>query len=135
MKNLKHLKIFENIDETPIIDIIRDILIYIKDDYDGITGQIKTYKQNSDIKLSLNVRDVKFKGLDYSIERVEDVNKFLKDILDTCIRLEEATNLEIKVLNLYTSLSVSNEILKTSNPIEIFICEPDSPRDKLLSKK
>lgn len=117
---MKHIKKFESSSDEIDIDLIADILLPVKDDYNGVKGEIKTF-QNDDVCVEINVNQIKFKGDKFTIERMEDIQSFLSLVLDVTKRIKEATNKEVRILNIYDTLSLNEEALSTTDPIKIFI--------------
>lgn len=126
MKYIKSYKLLEESSFGEIyIDLIADILLPIKDDYNGIEGDIKTLK-NGDVVIEINVNKIKFKGDKYTIERMEDIQSFLSLIVEATKRIKEATNKEVRILNIYDTLSLNEEALLITDPIKIFIMSGES---------
>lgn len=130
MKHLKH--IYES-NESDILDIIKDIIVHLKDDYNEISGDIKILQDDS-ILLEIKPNKIKFKGDKYTVDRAEHIKGFIGEILEISKRIEEATGKIVKILNLYESFTLNDDSMATSNPIKIYILDKSSPRDKLYSK-
>lgn len=130
---MKHLKKFENSEFNDISDIIKDIILPLRDDYNNVEGEIRLLQDNS-ILLEIKPNKINFRGDKYSIERAEHIQEFVNEILEASKRIKEATGKVVKILNIYDSLSLSNEAMLSSDPIKIYIIDISSSRDKLLSK-
>jgi len=130
MRHLKH--IYES-KESDIFDVIQDIIVHLKDDYNEIEGDIKILQDDS-ILLEIKPNKIKFKGDKYTIDRAEHIKEFIGEILEVSKRIEEATGKIVKILNIYESFTLNDDSMVTSESIKIYIIEKSSPRDKLYSK-
>jgi len=117
---MKHLKKFENSEFNDISDIIKDIILPLRDDYNNVEGEIRLLQDNS-ILLEIKPNKINFRGDKYSIERAEHIQEFVNEILEASKRIKEATGKVVKILNIYDSLSLNEEALSITDPIKIFI--------------
>jgi adenylosuccinate synthase len=128
MKYLEKYKIFEydsdlkhiyESNKSDILDLIKDIIFYLKDDYNGIKGDIKILQDDS-ILLEIDPIKIKFNGDKYTIDRATHIREFISEILEICKRIEEATGKIVKILSIYESFTLSE--MSTSS-IKIYILD------------
>lgn len=107
---MKHLRsIFETSDssnkiendEQEIIDICKDILIDLKDDFPTI--EVKTVLLDTYYLFEIfpNIKtDLSY----HSLQFIEDRINFIKSVFDSCKRMEAAINLEVKIADIFGGL-------------------------------
>lgn len=93
-------------------DTIKDILLEIKDKYQGIDGQILQVEKDDGVTMfsghkgtivyiiELNCDEIKVQGVPDSIEHWRFKQEFTGVILNCCERLERALSVKVKVPNL-----------------------------------
>lgn len=102
---MKYLKLFENSEIDT--QLVKDIIIEIKDEYTSIDGEISKNDDGLEIKLDCSKifryythkgeKDINPHGLEY----IERKNKFISLIIEISKRLEDALDYTVKVLNLF----------------------------------
>ena len=92
---MKIRKFNESIDWEYNTQLIKDIIIEIKDEYPGITGDINEIR--SGILIKFNTELIKFKGKIHSVERFKDINRFESIVLECFDRINDALNTSVKI--------------------------------------
>jgi hypothetical protein len=84
------------------IQIIKNVLIDLKDEYEYIDGEIFTPKSPNDyFRIKLFLKDVVFKGEKYSLELQKNKSTFINFSIKVIERLELATHMKSKTLGLF----------------------------------
>jgi hypothetical protein len=103
---MKHLKKYENKSSDwneSEFGLIKDILIEIKDNYPAIDGEILKFDDSKSPDLiymiKLDCSEIKLEGEIWSLEYYVNKIKFMNLIIDVCLRLENALNVNIKIPN------------------------------------
>ena len=111
---MKHLKKYENKTDwnESEFDVIKDILLEIKDNYPTIDGDIlrydeKAYLSKQDLPLSgkliylikLDCSNIKLQGDIWSLEYYDNKMKFMSLVKEVCYRLETALDVKVKIPN------------------------------------
>lgn len=95
IKNKMKIKRFnENFDWESDTELIKDIIIEIKDDYPNISGKIQESENYILIRLD-NIEEIDF-GKIYTLERFKNIMKFENLIIECAERISDA--LDRKVL-------------------------------------
>jgi hypothetical protein len=104
---MRYLKIFESSEID--IQLIKDIIVEIRDEYQSITGMIHEHQEYVEIELHTN--KIPFKGKPQwkrivpspglTLDYIEDTNKFISLITSVSRRLEDALNREVRIHDLY----------------------------------
>lgn len=111
---MKHLKKYENKTDwnESEFDVIKDILLEIKDNYPTIDGDIlrydeKAYLSNPEFTINgkliylikLDCSNIKLQGDIWSLEYYDNKMKFMSLIKEVCYRLETALDVKVKIPN------------------------------------
>ena len=111
---MKHLKKYENKTDwnESELDVIKDILLEIKDNYPTIDGDIlrydeKAYLSNPEYTISgkliylikLDCSNIKLQGDIWSLEYYDNKMKFMNLVKEVCYRLETALDVKVKIPN------------------------------------
>lgn len=93
----------ESVDEySDEIQIIKNVLIDLKDEYEYIDGSILApNKLNNQFQIKLYLKDLVFKGEKYSLELQNNKSKFINFLIKIIERLELATQMKSKTLGLF----------------------------------
>jgi hypothetical protein len=93
----------ESVDEySDEIQIIKNVLIDLKDEYEYIDGSILVpNKLNNQFQIKLYLKDLVFKGEKYSLELQNNKSKFINFLIKIIERLELATQMKSKTLGLF----------------------------------
>ena len=94
---MRHLKVFESSEID--IQLVKDIIVEIRDEYQSITGMI--YDEKEYFEIELHVSKIAFKGKPLTLDYIEDTNKFILLITSVSRRLEDAFDREVKIFDLY----------------------------------
>lgn len=118
---MKHLKKYENKTDwnESELDVIKDILLEIKDNYPTIDGDILRYDEKAAAKASLNraylsnpeytisgkliylikldCSNIKLQGDIWSLEYYDNKMKFMSLVKEVCYRLETALDVKVKI--------------------------------------
>ena len=94
---IKKVEELEKLEWESTARLIKDIIIEIKDEYPGITGDIILHNDD-DIEVIFNVDKVTFKGDKNSVQRFKDVIRFQSIVLECISRIEEALDRPVKIL-------------------------------------
>mgnify|MGYP001141504910 CR=1 FL=1 len=105
---MKYIKKFEN-SENINLDIleIKDILLSLKDEYIGITGEIYPWnppsisEKLSGITLLIDTYKIRPNHTQFSIKYSEMKLNLIKSILDTLKQIEKALNAKCRVINIW----------------------------------
>jgi hypothetical protein len=105
---MKYLKKYENksddLNESEF-DIIKDILLEIKDSYPAIDGEIlKVSDKRNDFPnliyiIKLDCSEIKLEGHIWTLEYYDSKMKFLNLIKDVCHRIERALSVKVRIPN------------------------------------
>ena len=119
---MKHLKKYENKTDwnESEVDVIKDILLEIKDNYPTIDGDIlrydekaakaslnRAYLSNPEYTISgkliylikLDCSNIKLQGDIWSLEYYDNKMKFMSLVKEVCYRLETALDVKVKIPN------------------------------------
>jgi hypothetical protein len=119
---MKHLKKYENKTDwnESEVDVIKDILLEIKDNYPTIDGDIlrydekaakaslnRAYLSNPEYTISgkliylikLDCSNIKLQGDIWSLEYYDNKMKFMSLVKEVCYRLETALDVKVKITN------------------------------------
>lgn len=105
---MKHLKKYENKTDwnESEVDVIKDILLEIKDNYPTIDGDIlRLSKPEYTISgkliylIKLDCSNIKLQGDIWSLEYYDNKMKFMSLIKEVCYRLETALDVKVKIPN------------------------------------
>lgn len=103
--NLKYLKKFESESWGFNIELVKDIIVELKDDYPKIDGIFHQNENSNGGTLKLYCKpdiDTTIIGeYDYTIDYMKKKNNFISSITNVCERIENAIDREIKVVGLY----------------------------------
>jgi hypothetical protein len=88
--------------------LIKDIIIEIKDEYPQITGDILEIPDG--ILVKFNVLLIKFNGEDNSVERFKDINRFKSIVLECVERISDALDVDIKISGNYDLIDTNGDI-------------------------
>jgi hypothetical protein len=88
--------------------LVKDIIIEIKDEYPRITGDILEVRGG--ILVKFNVLLVKFNGEDNSVERFKDINRFKSIVLECIDRISDAIDVDIKISGNYDLIGNNGDI-------------------------
>jgi hypothetical protein len=88
--------------------LIKDIIIEIKDEYPEITGDINEVTDG--ILIKFNITLIKFKGETNSVERFKDINKFESIVLECVNRISDALNTSAKISGNYNFIDYNGDI-------------------------
>jgi len=93
----------ESVDEySDEIQIIKNVLIDLKDEYEYIDGSILApNKLDNQFQIKLYLKDLVFKGEKYSLELQNNKSKFINFLIKIIERLELATQMKSKTLGLF----------------------------------
>jgi hypothetical protein len=93
----------ESVDEySDEIQIIKNVLIDLKDEYEYIDGSILSpNKLDNQFQIKLYLKDLVFKGEKYSLELQNNKSKFINFLIKIIERLELATQMKSKTLGLF----------------------------------
>lgn len=92
----------ESDDYSDEIQIIKNVLIDLKDEYEYIDGEIFTPRSSIDyFRIKLYLKDVVFKGEKYSLELRKNKSEFINSLIKIIERLELATKMHSKTLYLF----------------------------------
>lgn len=101
---MKYIKKFEN-SENINLDIleIKDILLSLKDEYIGITGELYPWNREkvSGITLLIDTYKIRPNHTQFSIKYSEMKLNLIQSILETLKQIEKALNAECKVINIW----------------------------------
>lgn len=106
---IKKVEELEKLEWESTARLIKDIIIEIKDEYPGITGDI-ILDNNNDIEVKFNVDKVTFKGDKNSVHRFQDLIRFQSIVLECISRIEEALDRPVKILGNVNMISGFNYI-------------------------
>lgn len=111
---MKHLKKYENKTDwnESEFDVIKDILLEIKDNYPTIDGDILRYDEKAYLSkpeftingkliylIKLDCSNIKLQGDIWSLEYYDNKMKFMSLIKEVCYRLETALDVKVKIPN------------------------------------
>lgn len=88
--------------------LIKDIIIEIKDEYSEITGDIN--ETTDGIVVKFNIMLVKFNGNENSVERFKDINNLKSIVLECIDRISDALGVEIKISGKYDLINNNGDI-------------------------
>lgn len=92
----------ESDDYSDEIQIIKNVLIDLKDEYEYIDGEIFTPNPLINyFRIELYLKDVVFKGEKYSLELRKNKSEFINFLIKIIERLELATKMQSKTLYLF----------------------------------
>lgn len=92
----------ESDDYSDEIQIIKNVLIDLKDEYEYIDGEIFTPKNTDDyFHIKLYLKDVVFKGEKYSLELQKNKSEFINFLIKIIERLELATHMKSLTIDLF----------------------------------
>lgn len=83
------------------IQIIKNVLIDLKDEYEYIGGEIFTPNTGDFFLIKLFLKDVVFKGEKYYLELQKNKSEFINFLIKIIERLEFATHMKSKTLGLF----------------------------------
>ena len=111
---MKHLKKYENKTDwnESEFDVIKDILLEIKDNYPTIDGDILRYDEKAYLSkpeyaisgkliylIKLDCSNIKLQGDIWSLEYYDNKMKFMSLVKEVCYRLETALDVKVKIPN------------------------------------
>jgi hypothetical protein len=112
---MKHLKKYENKTDwnESELDVIKDILLEIKDNYPTIDGDILRYDEKAPTfakpeytisgkliyLIKLDCSNIKLQGDIWSLEYYDNKMKFMSLVKEVCYRLETALDVKVKIPN------------------------------------
>lgn len=111
---MKHLKKYENKTDwnESEVDVIKDILLEIKDNYPTIDGDILRYDEKDYLSkpeyaisgkliylIKLDCSNIKLQGDIWSLEYYDNKMKFMSLVKEVCYRLETALDVKVKIPN------------------------------------
>jgi hypothetical protein len=88
--------------------LIKDIIIEIKDEYSEITGDIN--ETTDGIVVKFNIMLIKFNGNENSVERFKDIQRFESIVLECIDRISDALDSEIKISGNYKMIDDNGDI-------------------------
>ena len=102
---MNHLKTFESKSWGFDIELVKDIIIELKDDYPDIYGEFHQNENSNGGILKLFCKpdiDTSIIGEnDYTLDYIKNKNRFISSVTEVCDRISKAINREIKVIGLY----------------------------------
>lgn len=105
---MRHLKKYENKSDDwndSEFNVIKDILLEIKDSYPTIDGEIlKMDDKRNDFPnliyiIKLDCSNIKIEGDTYSLEYYDSKIKFMNLVKEVCYRLERALDVKVRIPN------------------------------------
>jgi len=109
--NLKYLKTFESESWGFDIELVKDIIVELKDNYSNINGEFQQNHNSNGgtlklfckpFKPSYDTHDKSIIGkYDYTIDYMKKKNEFILSVTEICERISNALDREIKVVGLY----------------------------------
>jgi hypothetical protein len=89
-------------------ELIKDIIIEIKDEYPEITGDINETPDG--ILINFKTELINFKGESNSVERFKDINRFESIVLECIDRISDALNTSAKISGNYNFTDYNGDI-------------------------
>jgi hypothetical protein len=105
---MKIKKFNESRDWEYSTQLIKDIIIEIKDEYPQITGDINETPDG--ILIKFNTLLIEFKGESNSVERFKDINRFESIVLECIDRINNALNTSAKISGSYNFTDYNDDI-------------------------
>lgn len=109
--NLKYLKTFESESWGFDIELVKDIIVELKDNYPNINGEFQQNHNSNGGTLKLFCKPdtglfqygyISIIGeYDYTIDYMRKKNEFISSVTEICERISNALDREIKVVGLY----------------------------------
>jgi hypothetical protein len=97
---MRHLKyIFENKSIGIDIDLVKDIIIELKDEYNYLEGGI--YINDNSLEIRLNCENIQLGDKSSSLDYINKKFKFIELIIAVSERLKLALGVDVKIQNLY----------------------------------
>jgi len=81
------------------VDLVKDIIIELKDEYNHLEGGI--YLHSDSLEIRLNCRNLRFGESKSKLEYIKNKFKFIELLLSICERLEDALNVNVSIHNIY----------------------------------
>lgn len=103
--NLKYLKTFESESWGFDIELVKDIIVELKDNYPNINGEFQQNHNSNGGTLKLfckpDIDNSIIGKYDYTIDYMKKKNEFISSITEICERISRALDREIKVVGIY----------------------------------
>lgn len=101
---MKYLKTFESESFDFDIDLVKDIIVELKDNYPDINGEFQLIGRMINLKLLCStgvetsiIGRYKFGDIDY----IKEKNRFIQLLVDVCDRIKDALNRKVSITGLY----------------------------------
>ena len=102
---MRYLKTFESESWGFDIELVKDIIVELKDNYSNINGEFQQNHNSNGGTLKLfckpDIDNSIIGKYDYTIDYMKKKNEFISSVTEICERISDALDREIRVVGLY----------------------------------